>query len=305
MKIPCAVVRDLLPLYAEKMVKKETEMLIDEHLAECAECRRLSAETVSSPSVPVETAKPLQTLKKQIGRRHWRTALLAGLCVFIAAFTYVFHAYGARPLPWKEGLVTVQGVQTVSPDDGSLAPEGTEGLPEAGAQMLILSMDGSISAMETEVIEGDNGTTTAVLQGFGRSDNIGRSAGTRGEMKLFPVPDRVVYGYTEPQAVLRGELLNEGVAVLPRLALAYYLWIAAALAAITGVLWLVFHGGRLGAPMRRVFFLPVSYIVAHLLLKGTNTTSYFLMSDVRGILLAAAALYGVFSIVGQFYLERA
>ena len=40
MKIPCAMIRDLLPLYAEKMVEQETENLVNEHLAECSECRQ-------------------------------------------------------------------------------------------------------------------------------------------------------------------------------------------------------------------------------------------------------------------------
>ena len=37
-KLPCSVVRDLLPLYAEKMIETETRLLVDEHLAECPEC---------------------------------------------------------------------------------------------------------------------------------------------------------------------------------------------------------------------------------------------------------------------------
>ena len=38
MKLPCAVVRDLLPLFAEKMTEPETQSLIEEHLKECPEC---------------------------------------------------------------------------------------------------------------------------------------------------------------------------------------------------------------------------------------------------------------------------
>ena len=37
MKLPCAVVRDLLPLYAEKMTESETQSLIEEHLQDCPE----------------------------------------------------------------------------------------------------------------------------------------------------------------------------------------------------------------------------------------------------------------------------
>ena len=38
MKIPCSVVRDLLPLYAEEMIEEETRALVDEHLEDCSDC---------------------------------------------------------------------------------------------------------------------------------------------------------------------------------------------------------------------------------------------------------------------------
>ena len=41
MKLPCAVVRDLLPLYAENLTEEETKKMVDEHLEEIgrASCR--------------------------------------------------------------------------------------------------------------------------------------------------------------------------------------------------------------------------------------------------------------------------
>ena len=35
MKIPCGVIRDLLPLYVEDLASEETKQLLDEHLADC------------------------------------------------------------------------------------------------------------------------------------------------------------------------------------------------------------------------------------------------------------------------------
>lgn len=40
MKIDCFVVRDLLPLYAEGLLSRETEAVVDEHLAECPDCKK-------------------------------------------------------------------------------------------------------------------------------------------------------------------------------------------------------------------------------------------------------------------------
>ena len=44
MQLPCAVVRDLLPLYAENLTEDETKKLVDEHLEGCTECRQKLAE---------------------------------------------------------------------------------------------------------------------------------------------------------------------------------------------------------------------------------------------------------------------
>ena len=88
MKLPCAVVRDLLPLYAEKLAEEETQRLVDEHLEDCAECRRRLAEMDTGAAPRVESAKPLIALKKEINRRRRFAAMLAALCVFVAVYTW-------------------------------------------------------------------------------------------------------------------------------------------------------------------------------------------------------------------------
>ena len=40
-KIPCSVIRDLLPSYMEKLTEKETDEIIKEHLSHCEDCRKL------------------------------------------------------------------------------------------------------------------------------------------------------------------------------------------------------------------------------------------------------------------------
>lgn len=41
MKLNCNVIRDLLPLYADQICSDESRGLVDEHLAECGDCRAL------------------------------------------------------------------------------------------------------------------------------------------------------------------------------------------------------------------------------------------------------------------------
>ena len=39
MKLPCELIRDLLPLYAEHLTSPETAQLIEEHLQSCPACQ--------------------------------------------------------------------------------------------------------------------------------------------------------------------------------------------------------------------------------------------------------------------------
>ena len=99
MKLPCAVVRDLLPLYAEKLTEAETRKLVDEHLENCAECRQRLADMDAESPAPVESAKPLIALKKEIRKRRWFSAVAAALVVFVVFFAFFCHETRMEPVP--------------------------------------------------------------------------------------------------------------------------------------------------------------------------------------------------------------
>jgi len=312
MKLPCAVVRDLLPVYTEKLVEQETRELIDQHLEECDACRQILSEMKEEPTTPIETAKPLQNLKKQIRRQRWKVALIAALCVFVILFTSFYHTSKMNMLPWKEGLIKVKGVEIVSPENrlgrtyATLYERDTEEIvPEKyTGEALVFHTDNSIVGTICTSFRDDDGTLTAVLQGIGRDSYSMNTGGSAHELVLYPVPDRVIYDYGNSQKLLWGEPLNGGTEVLPRLALAYYLLIAAALAAVSGLLWFIFRGKKAGIIMRQIFFAPIAYIAAHILLKGTATTSYFMGRELYFILMIAIALYFLFTLTWQVWLQR-
>ena len=117
MKLPCAVTRDLLPLYAENMVEQETKALIEEHLNECADCREKLSAMNAPPEKPVDTVRPLQNLKKQIRKKRLYAAALAALAVFIGVFTYFFRTTAIQLIPWQDGLIEVVGVKADHSED--------------------------------------------------------------------------------------------------------------------------------------------------------------------------------------------
>ncbi|MBO4847714.1 MAG: zf-HC2 domain-containing protein [Clostridia bacterium] len=82
-KLPCGVVRDLLPSYIDGLTNEETDALIEEHAASCAECRRM-IDSLREPEVnsrEEETAE-IDFLKKN-KRKTVKTAVAAA-CIAAA-----------------------------------------------------------------------------------------------------------------------------------------------------------------------------------------------------------------------------
>lgn len=82
-KINCNVIGDLLPLYVDGAVSEDTKKLVEEHLAECAECKKAAENMEKELVLPVhETVAAaessfLQKMKKTWAKRKIRTAVIS------------------------------------------------------------------------------------------------------------------------------------------------------------------------------------------------------------------------------------
>lgn len=77
--LTCAVVRDLLPAYAEGLTSPETNAAVEAHLAGCPDCAaRLAAMRSPEPEAAeaAETAREVDYLKK-VKRRSWKRVVLS------------------------------------------------------------------------------------------------------------------------------------------------------------------------------------------------------------------------------------
>lgn len=92
MDISCDIIRDLLPLYAEDMVSKDSRTLVDDHLTCCNDCVKVLADIQKQQPIPVEMdAKPLNHVKKMILRRRTLSVMASVLTlVTLAAFVITF-----------------------------------------------------------------------------------------------------------------------------------------------------------------------------------------------------------------------
>jgi len=101
-KIPCAVIKDLLPSYVDGLTSPESDELIKEHIAECESCR-IALENMKKPEgeealdTPGET-KEIDFLKKNKKRnRTIVCASIAGALVLIGVIVFVrFYLVGNR-----------------------------------------------------------------------------------------------------------------------------------------------------------------------------------------------------------------
>ena len=284
MSTSCAVIRDLLPLYAEDLASEESKALVEEHLRGCPDCRR-RLEELKTPATPApDGAAALRAVKKDIRRKRLTAVLLAALLVFLPLFALLARSTDKVPLDYSEGMIAIERITDQN-------------------ESLVLNCYGPISGVSDELVTDDEtGESTLFLQlwtnRFYMATHNGKvvSLGTPDDTSVkvfYPVPDRVIYGFGEKQTLLYGEPMNGGVQILPRLALSAYLYLASALALIFGILWLLLRKKKGADTLRIVFFAELSYPVGHLLVKGTQTASFSLPRDLACILLAAAAVWGL------------
>ena len=303
MKLPCAVVRDLLPLYAENLTEDETKKMVDEHLESCTECRQRLAEIHTRIDDPVDSSKPLMALKKEIQKRRWFSAIVAALLVFVAVYTYFYHENKMELVPWQNGLIEVEGIEARSYSE-VFEGEVSSVSSESTVDVLVLKYDSIINGIQESMFKDDDGTVTELLQGWSSQSRRNSLTKDYSEMTLYPVPDRLLYSVGSQQRLLWGEPMNGGVEVLPRLALAFYIYVAAGLALITGAVWFFLRNRESSWIPRQIFFGPVSYLIAHFLIKGTGTQTFFMERDFISIILIAVALYTLFSLAWQIWLEH-
>ena len=114
-KIPCEVIRDLLPSYIDELTSETTNRVIREHLESCEDCRAVYASMHAPESMPeqnVQERKEIDFLKKN-KKRNRRIVLgsIAGALVLIAAVLClrVFIIGNGDERQWDAANLQVEG----------------------------------------------------------------------------------------------------------------------------------------------------------------------------------------------------
>ena len=327
----CSIVQDLLPLYAEDMLREETKEFVDAHLAQCAPCRaELDALKADVTPAPVN-AQPLRSLKKQLRRKKFTAVLLAvtlALTLAAAGFAYLT---APQYLPYSETEWTVARA------DGAVTAEGLADL--SGVESISVNLLTPVSgAKVTSTQEPDSGKTVYFITAWrtpldtwrGAFDKTGdtpnaRSANDRTQREadalqgalgkvesartLFTLDTAncaaVYYSPNNGQDdVLLCGSRDGGVISLPRLALGYYVLLSLALLIPLSIAFFLCRRKKAGKTLGHLALIPACYLTGHLLVKGFVTTSYQMQRDFSLIILAAALLYAAALLAGTLLRQR-
>ena len=314
----CSIVQDLLPLYAEDMLREETKEYVDGHLAQCEACRaELAALKADVTPAPVN-AQPLRDLKRQLRRKKLTAVLLAvalALTLATAGFAYltapqylpysetewtVAHADGAVT---AEGLADLSGVESISVN--LLTPvSGTEVTstqdPDSGKTVYFITawrtpLDTWRGAFDKT---GDAPNAHSVIDRTQREADalqgaLGKVESARTLFTLDATNCTAVYyspNNGQDDVLLCGSR-DGGIISLPRLALGYYVLLSLVLLIPLGITFFLCRRKKIGKLLGHLALIPACYLTGHLLVKGFVTTSYQMQRDFSLIVLTAALIY--------------
>ncbi len=89
MRMECDIIRDLMPLYAEKMASAKSGEAVEEHLSECPECRKVYENMLApAPQVQFQT-QPQESFQKYVRRKKRNYGLKVALITLTAVFTVI------------------------------------------------------------------------------------------------------------------------------------------------------------------------------------------------------------------------
>lgn len=254
MRNECEIVRDLLPLYAEKMTSDASNELIETHLKTCAECRALLAEMTKDTAVSEseEPQLPLETFAKTYQKKKRGFALLIGsLC---ASVLIALYAWLSTPqfLRFEKAVES-----TEEQSDGVL-------IRFSDAVHHVRVMD--YSDPDAKMMYADVECWTTVLDQLWHAPS---------SMPLSVQADVVYYrdnALNTAGRVLYGQPYGNSYS-LRRLTLNYYFWMALSAAMICGIAAFVLRKRKAGEILTQLLTVPVSWCVASIIVEGGISAS--------------------------------
>lgn len=282
MKLPCSVIQDLLPLYAEDLTSEISTMLVEEHLPECEDCKKMLEELKApQPSLPVE-ALPMRQVKRLLQKQLWLAVVLTGCVIFTLFIPLLYQILQPTTMTYYEGLLSVQ-----QNEDGTLTLLFAEPYSWCSAGS-ILDNDKTVDAREV---------TAGRLPWLYRFLHI--NSGSR-ELQISGSVDLLFFVNPDGQTFHLWGDIPEGYELrnpAPAFSLNDYVLLALIFCAVFGLGWIFLRKRKIGMILGYIALFFLCFSLGHLLVTGDISTNYQLFHEHFSrftvfIFSTVAALYG-------------
>lgn len=250
----CNIIKDLLPLYVEDMVSKETKEFIENHIDECEDCKK-ELELLKSNMESEEEKAPLEFLNKEIKRDKKITTLIRVSVVGIILVLFFHTMLTPNFYPFNGDLLDVTETEN--------------------SFIIELNYPGRLSY------------ETYANPVYDRNEYIISSYKTRFD-KFMPEKEKDTLILEKPGLLEYdnndGSLLIDirtkteiSAELLPRLAQNYYLFVASVASVIMIIIGFIFR--KKLDKLIYLIFIPISYVISHFMIYRTRTYTYTLVFD--------------------------
>lgn len=283
MKVTCNVIKDVLPLYLEKMLSDDSCIMVEEHIEQCQECMNYLNEMRNFNEMPVDrNTSPLLKIKSTLRKKKIHTAIFSMMFSILLFVITIAFLTAPEYMPYSERSVIIN---------------------ELGNGSVLAQFEDTVYGYDIYRYPTDDNTGYVYhITTWNSVWNRNIKKSNTNNTILNPNGENVfsVYYYQtdgSEDILMYGKDINPngGIITLPRLFLPYYALIAIVFAATCGLIMLILYRNKkvLNFTMK-VFFLPVSYLLGHLIIKGFTTSSYTATRDFYAILLVMILLYIAF-----------
>jgi len=285
MKITCNVIRDILPLYYESMLSADSNALVEEHVEHCQECKAYLDDMKTFDKIPKDiNSSPLQKIKSKLQKKKIQISLLSILLSVIILLATIAFLTSPEYLPYSEETVSIN---------------------EIGNESVLATFSDDVSGYDIDYsrMDGFNGYIYKITT-WNSIWNKNVRKGSVNNTVLNPNGEEVtaVYYYQIDESedvLIYGTDINPngGIITLPRFVLSFYFLMAVVLTLICAFIMLIVRKNKkVFSFLSKLLFLPISYLLGHIITKGINPRSYLVMRDLYGIVLIMIPSYFAFLI---------
>ncbi|MBT2693017.1 zf-HC2 domain-containing protein [Bacillus sp. ISL-55] len=279
MKISCNMIRDILPLYVEDMASQDTRDLVEEHIASCEDCKKRLEEMRTFEEPPVDTdIAPLRNIQNTLRKKKLQTIILSVMVTLVFAVVTIAYLTTPAYISYNENAVSI-----IERDDGTVLLNFSEEVSGYNVNQY--------PAADNSGYVYDITTWETIWQQKINKNNLENTV-------LNPNGETVasIYYYNTDgieNTLIYGDPITDGsVMTLPRLVLSYYVLFAIGFLLICGIGLVIFiKKEKIRNGLEKMILLPISYLFAHLLIKGLHSATYLAGRDLYVILLVTIPLY--------------